>query len=383
MKATLLNIFLTFLKLGCTAFGGPAMVPYIRRDVVEKYGWVSEADFSAGMGLAQIVPGATAMQVAAWSGLRARGIAGALAAYAGFGIPAFAMMTALSIIYFTYGETAVVSSLFTGLKAVITAFVANAAISFARLYLKERIHWMLCIAALILMLAGSGPIWALIIVCLASVFLLKESIKVKRIETVHKKNGFNVLLKMLSILAAACIILFLFDRELFKISITMMKIDLFAFGGGYVSLPLMLHEIVEKHAWMSRSVFMDGIALGQVTPGPIVMTSAFVGYSLHQITGAVIATLSVFAPSFIIINSAAPFYEQLSGSSIMHKALKGSLISLVALMVYISGQFLIAMPVQPLTILILVISFTAIYKGIDILKVVLACSVISLLAGII
>lgn len=359
------------------------MVPYIRRDVVEKYGWISEDEFTAGMGMAQIVPGATAMQVAAWAGLRSRGLPGALAAYLGFGIPAFVMMTTLSIIYFTYGETVAVSSIFAGLKAVVTALVANATINFAKLYLKKKLHWFLGITATAMLLAGSGPIWALICICLVSILFLKDTKIPKTTTHINQLSYKTHLITICSVVALFCLLLFCFDRELFSISMTMMKIDLFAFGGGYVSLPLMLHEVVEAHGWMSRSVFMDGIALGQVTPGPIVMTSAFVGFSLHKIIGAAVATLSVFAPSFIIINAAAPFYDRLRSSIIMQRALKGSLISLVGLMAYLTGKFFLALQLNPLSILILAISFIAIYKGVNILKVVLACSILSLLAGMI
>lgn len=83
----------------------------------------------------------------------------------------------------------------------------------------------------------------------------------------------------------------------------MMKIDFFAFGGGYASLPLMLHEFVENFKWIDEKTFMDGIALGQITPGPIVITSTFVGYILYGFSGAVVATVAIFTPSFIILAS--------------------------------------------------------------------------------
>lgn len=383
MKSTLLNIFIVFLKLGCTAFGGPAMIPYIRRDVVDRFGWVSEKEFDAGMGVAQIVPGATAMQVAAWAGLRSRGVFGALAAYIGFGIPAFAMMAVLSFIYFKYGNVEAVNSIFTGLKAVVTALVANATINFARLYLKKPLHWILGLATVGMLIAGSGPIAALISVCFVSVFLLRDVQAPRQEETIETTSGVGRTIAVIIAVAALTLLLYIYDSQLFTIALTMMKIDIFAFGGGYVSLPLMLHEVVENHGWMSRTVFMDGIALGQITPGPIVMTSAFVGYSLRSLAGAAVATIAVFAPSFIIVNAVAPFYDKLRSSVIMQRALHGSLISLVGLMAYLTGKFLTALAIAPLPLLILAISFIAIYKGMDILKVVLFCSLLSLIAGMI
>ena len=91
------------------------------------------------------------------------------------------------------------------------------------------------------------------------------------------------------------------DKDSFILSALMMRIDLFAFGGGFTSLPLMLHEIVGVKGWLDEKTFMDGIALGQVTPGPIVITAAFVGYLLNGSMGSVVATLSIFTPSFFTI----------------------------------------------------------------------------------
>lgn len=358
------------------------MVPYIRRDVVVKYKWITDDDFSAGMGLAQMVPGATAMQVAAWSGLRAGGIPGSLAAYAGFGIPAFLLMLLLSFFYFTYGDSSLAATVFEGLKAVITAFVANATISFAKLYLTRAIHWILTLAAVIMLIMGSGPILALIAVCTVSVFLLEKTQPQAKSVELQNKSFKMTAARLLAVPITAILLLFIFDRDLFQLAFSMIKIDMFAFGGGYVSLPLMLHEVVEHHGWMTRSTFMDGIALGQITPGPIVMTSAFVGYAIAKISGAAVATLAVFTPSFIIINLAAPFYERLRNSSLMLKILRGSLISLVGLMAYITGTFFNSMPFNIMTVLILVISFIAIYKGVDILKVVLLSTAFSFIAGL-
>ncbi len=127
-KPSLVRIFAAFLRLGLTAFGGPAMVPYIRALAVDKKGWLGESSFQLGMAVCQLIPGATAMQMAAWVGLRSRGGPGALAAYLGFGLPAFALMAALSLLYFSARDVPMLTAAFSGLQLVVVALILHAAI---------------------------------------------------------------------------------------------------------------------------------------------------------------------------------------------------------------------------------------------------------------
>lgn len=125
-----LAIFLPFLRLGVTSFGGPAMIAYIRNLAVQKKHWLGGDSFSDGVALCQSVPGATAMQSAAYVGLKARGFSGAAAAYLGFGIPAFVFMLVLAVLYKYGQEASLILSLFAGLRAMVVALIANATLSF-------------------------------------------------------------------------------------------------------------------------------------------------------------------------------------------------------------------------------------------------------------
>lgn len=118
----------------------------------------------------------------------------------------------------------------------------------------------------------------------------------------REPDGRNVkrLSMLFSILLLGLLAFYIADKRLFNLAALMMKIDLFAFGGGFASLPLMLHEIVTVRGWIDHKTFMDGIALGQVTPGPIVITATFVGYMLHGLSGALAATLGMFTPSLLL-----------------------------------------------------------------------------------
>jgi len=129
---SLSQLFFTFLRLGATAYGGPAMIAYVRQVCVSKRQWLSDEEFKDGMALCQVIPGATVMQLSAYVGYRLRGVPGAVAAGVGFVLPAFLLMTILSAAYFSYGNLAPVRALFTGLAAIVVAIILNACVSMSR-----------------------------------------------------------------------------------------------------------------------------------------------------------------------------------------------------------------------------------------------------------
>jgi chromate transporter len=377
---SLIRIFCRFFRLGLTAFGGPAMVPYIRTMAVDREHWLDEDNFRLGISLTQLLPGAQAMQVAAYVGLRARGGPGALAAYLGFSLPAFLLMLGLSALYFSARNVKAVTAAFQGMQLVIVALILHAAVNFARQYLDSLSARLLaCLAGVWLGLQGN-PILAMAVVCFLAVILLKDEPggrTLPRPETDTKPLKFaGMLLAGLAVFMGA---LYLTDPKLFDLGLLMIKIDCFAFGGGYVSVPLMLHEVVEVRHWLTGSQFMDGIALGQVTPGPIVMTGAFLGYALAGTVGALVAAVTVFSPSLIFLCAATPFADRLTSSPLARRVLKGSLISLVGLMAAVAFRF--GMSVQwgvPEAVFALV-ALAALRMGVDILWVVLTGAAVSTL----
>ena len=129
---SLIKLFLSFLRLGLTAFGGPAMIAYIKELSVKKNKWLDEERFKDGVVLCQSIPGATAMQMAGYVGLRVKGIGGALASYVGFGLPAFVLMLIFSVLYKNYHELSFVQSLFAGLQVIVVAIIAQATYSFGK-----------------------------------------------------------------------------------------------------------------------------------------------------------------------------------------------------------------------------------------------------------
>lgn len=331
-------IFLAFLRLGCTAFGGPAMIPYIRRMAVERRKWISPEDFELGMAAAQAIPGATAMQVAAWAGARARGVPGCLAAYLGFGLPAFLLMLTLSVLYFSARELPVVAALLGGLRVVVCALVANAAWDFARRYLISPLKALLALAAAVSFFFQLHPIGILVVICLAAALLFRDEGQARAPRQQGRKASRAAPLKVAVVIALGLGLLWAVDDGLFDLAAMMARIDCFAFGGGYVSLPLMLHEVTSR-GLMDETMLMEGIALGQVTPGPIVMTAAFVGYSAYGVLGAVVATVFVFAPSFFFVVLVEPAAGRVVQNRVVRRMLAGSLVTLVGLLAAITLRF--------------------------------------------
>jgi chromate transporter len=148
----LARVFLAFLRLGATAYGGPAMMAYLKTDLVGKRGWLSEQEFKEGMALCQVIPGATMVQMCTYTGYRLRGIPGALAAALGFVLPAFLTMTVLTALYFHLGSIPVIRALFRGLGAVVVAIVLNACLTLGRTTLQGWQGILLASLALLAML---------------------------------------------------------------------------------------------------------------------------------------------------------------------------------------------------------------------------------------
>ena len=178
------SLFLEFLRLGLTAFGGPAMVAYIRDLAVRKKCWLSEEAFADGAALCQSIPGATAMQTAAYVGLRVGGTAGSLAAFVGFGLPAFVFMVVLSGFYTVSRDIQPVASAFRGLHVIVVALIANAVVTFGRSSIKTwRDAILACGAATFLFFRGS-PILAIVAAAGVAALLYRDaSLPMKAVQT--------------------------------------------------------------------------------------------------------------------------------------------------------------------------------------------------------
>jgi len=379
IRPSLTQLFLSFLKLGTTAFGGPAMVAYIRKMAVDKKGWLGGDDFKNGAALAQMIPGATAMQTAAYVGLKTQGILGAAVSYIGFGLPAFLLMLTLAALYASTKTLPAVVSAFSGLQAIIVAVIANATMIFGKTTLKKWTQILIVVLAAVLFGLNVNPILVLPLAAVAGLVLIKhDSEGVQNQPTAHFTYTIKPLLGILTAYGLGLLLLYLFRKDLFDLSLILFRIDLTAFGGGFASVPLMYHEIVDIRGWLDSQTLMNGIVLGQVTPGPIVITATFIGYLLDGLLGGVVATVSIFLPSFLLIVGVAPYFERLRASPIFQKVISGVLCSFVGLLATVTIRFALNIHWDLAHALLSGAALIALLLKVDILWVVLIGTILSI-----
>lgn len=371
-------IFIRFFRLGLTAFGGPAMIAHIRKMAVEKYHWLDEETFRNGVSLCQMIPGATAIQMAAYVGLKSRGLSGAAASFIGFGLPAFLIMLIFSALYKQARSLPVTIATFGGLQAIVVAIVAHAAFTFGRAWLKD---WRGIIIALIgATMFGFGINPILVILAAATIGLgiygKMNNAAALAVAEGHPYSRKSFLLILL-LTVVAFVLLFVFSKPLFDLAFLMSRIDLFAFGGGFSSLPIMFNAVFNQRAWMDSHTFMNGIVLGQITPGPIVITATFIGYFLYGPLGTVIATIFIFLPSFMLLVGIEPYFSRLRRSFYFNRAVQGVLCSFVGLLISVAIQFSMKISWDIPRILLACGAVAALSLNIDIAWIVLVGGIVS------
>lgn len=376
---TVKGLFVSFFRLGLTAFGGPAMVAQIKELSTQRNQWLDENDFKNGIALCQSIPGSIAIQAAAYVGLKVRGIPGALAAYSGFGLPAFIFMLILSVLYAQFNSLPKLISLFNGLQVIVVAIIFHATYSFGRNITNNYKNLLIALLAAISFWFGISPFMVIIGAGILGVALLKVSAASIVVNSETKETPWNArqIIGLLVIFLICFTALYFLSAILFNLAAVMLKIDLFAFGGGFASLPLMLHEVVINKGWLDSKTFMDGIALGQITPGPIIITATFVGYMAYGLPGALVATIAIFTPSFFMVITVAPFFDRLKTSVYFMKVINGIFASFVGLLVFVCIKFAMNVPWDVIRILLGLAALAALLRKVDILYIVPLGAVIS------
>jgi len=382
-QPSITQLFSSLLRLGSTAFGGPSMVAYIRKMAVEKKRWLDAKAFSDGVALCQMIPGATAMQTAAYVGLKTRAVVGAGASFIGFGLPAFLLMMTFAALYTYTHSLPIVVSVFSGLQAIIVAVIANATLSFGKATLKDWKNFAIAGIAATLFSLHVSPILVIPLAAVAGLALIrpKEPNPHFPLSSVQTLPYTNPILFILSVSTIGFILLYLLNQTLFSLAVLLLRIDLLAFGGGFASVPLMLHEIVEVRGWIDHQTFMNGIILGQVTPGPIVITATFIGYLLGGPLGGVVAAIAIFLPSYIVVVGISPYFDRLRTSPSFNKIIGGVLCSFVGLLLTVTIGFALNVHWDLSHLLLVSGAFVALLLKVDILWVVVIGTVISVVCA--
>jgi chromate transporter len=348
--------------------------------VVEQHKWLDDRSFRDGLALCQTIPGATAVQVSGYSGLRARGFAGAAVTFIGFALPAFLLMVVLSALYVVTQGIPEVASIFGGLQAVTVAIIANATVLFGRNYIK---FWQTALIAVVAAAAfwfGISPIAVIVLAGIIGLAILNPETTTPN-EPSAKSAAYSLpsLIILLVIVALGFLVLYFVHPQLFELASLMLVVDIFAFGGGFTSVPFMFNQVVDVHHWMDGATFLNGIALGQITPGPIVITATYVGYLLFGVIGAMIATISIFIPSFFILVIIAPYFDRLRSNHYFNKAIRGVSVSFVGLLFVTTLHFGQNVVWDIPRAALAGIAFVALFFKVDILWVVLFTAVSSVI----
>lgn len=331
-RTSLSYIFFTFLKLGATAFGGyMSLVAIVQKQLVEVDKKLKEEDLLDGISLTSVLPGPVAVNTIAYVGYQLRGVPGAIAAFAGIILPSFFLVIFLSWLYFSYGNIPAVKNVFSGITPAITALIVTVAIGMTRKTIKLPAQWTICLlAALLLILVGGFVVTFLLIVVsgIAGAFLFRQSPEqaLPGDEKIHFENK-QLVISGVVLLLLLCTLLwggqYPGAPKDVQILSTFSGISLTLFGGGYVVIPA-LHELfVENLNWLTSAEFADGIAIGQITPGPIFVTATFIGYKVAGVLGAFLATVAIFTPPAVLTVLLSRFVKILNQSSVVKAAMKG------------------------------------------------------------
>ena len=331
-RTSLSYIFFTFLKLGATAFGGyMSLVAIVQKQLVEVDKKLKEEDLLDGISLTSVLPGPVAVNTIAYVGYQLRGVPGAIAAFAGIILPSFFLVIFLSWLYFSYGNIPAVKNVFSGITPAITALIVTVAIGMTRKTIKLPAQWTICLlAALLLILVGGFAVTFLLIIVsgIAGAFLFRQSLEqaLPGDEKIHFENK-QLVISGVVLLLLLCTLLwggqYPGAPKDVQILSTFSGISLTLFGGGYVVIPA-LHELfVENLNWLTSAEFADGIAIGQITPGPIFVTATFIGYKVAGVVGAFLATVAIFTPPAVLTVLLSRFVKILNQSSVVKAAMKG------------------------------------------------------------
>ena len=370
------ELFRSFFWLGLTAFGGVAMSAHVRKHIVDKKQWLDANTFDSGLALCQVIPGAIIMQLAAYIGLKLKGTKGAIISFIGFGLPAFLIMLILSIIYKHSKNISGVEHVLNGLRVIIVAIVANAAYMFGKKNFSNLNDWLIAIIAAGLFLTKLHPALVLLIAAILGILITKKDLTQPEIPV--RTSTFKFFLWVLFLVVACTGILFIVNKEYFTLATIMLRIDLFSFGGGLASMPIMYHELVDLYGWFSEKTFMDGVILGQATPGSIIISATFFGYMHFGILGSIIATICVFVPSFLILMGIIPFFDRLKSHPKFNKVINGILCSFVGLLAIVTYRFTIDIHWNLINIAIALIAFVLLMRKVEVVWVVLGGIILSI-----
>ena len=328
-----------FIKLGAMSYGGPAIMGMMQAEVQEKRGWLSKESFVEGLALVNMLPGPGATQLGLFLGYTRGGWWGGLLAGLCFVLPALLIMLSLTWAYATYGALPVMRGVFYGLAPVVVGIFAVAVWRLGGAAIKDAKQIGLALATAAALMFTPIDIIPLLLLAgtLGVVFygvwrwgIAAASILILSYGALHISGS----LPPVAQIAATGTV------NLSEIAAFFFKVGAFTFGGGLSVLAFMQDQVVNQLHWLTQQQFLDGLALGQLTPGPVLMVAAFVGYQTSGLGGALVGAGAIFLPSFLLMLSILPVFERIKRITWMKAALKGISLAVIGMIAVAMRQML-------------------------------------------
>jgi len=345
-RSRLVEVVTLFLRLGMTAFGGPAAhIAIMHDEVVRRRKWVSEQDFLDLLGTANLIPGPTSTELAIYLGFRRVGWIGLVLAGVCFILPAMLIVLALAWAYVRFGTTPLASGIFYGILPVVIAIVAQALWNLGTKAVKNWLTGVLGLLVVALYFLGVNILILLLAAGLIAMFGENLS-RVKSLPAV----AFWLPLSGVALLAGSM------PFSLPVLFLNFLKVGATLYGSGYVLLAYLRADFVHGLGWLTDRQLIDAIAIGQVTPGPVFTTATFIGYLLGGVPGAIVATVGIFLPSFVFIAAAGLLFNRIRNSPWTAGFLDGVNVASLGLMLGVTTQLASTAIHDPITILIAIVS---------------------------
>ena len=357
--ATLAGLFLSFLKIGLVGFGGGiAVLAQIRTLTVRKRQWLTDSEFAEAVALAQTLPGTSAGNSVTYIGVRLRGWRGAAAAMSGFILPSMLIMIALAILYKHVHNFAGSEQFFHGLNGAVVALILVTAWRMGKNILTRNWQWLLAVLSFLAVAVLDATVLEVVLAAgLFGIYIdsfaekqlrqwrnLRTLIdrrrtrirtrlaKQRRLRRQKEEREKSLTLRSVGLLAVAMPVVAKLSL-LITLAAIFLRIGSVTFGGGLVMVPLIESEVVNNNHWLTHQEFADAFALGQITPGPVLITATFVGYRVAGTLGALVATISIFLPAFLMTIAAASSLRRFRNNQQVQAFLRGVAPAVVGLLV--------------------------------------------------
>jgi chromate transporter len=287
-----------FLWLGTVGFGGPiALAGHMQQDLVDERRWISKEDYLEGLALAQLAPGPLAAQLAIYLGFIRAGVLGATAVGVAFVLPSFLMVLALSAAYVRFGGLPWMQGMFYGIGAAVIGIITRSAFKLTRLTLgKDKLLWgIFTILAVSTAWTSHEIIWLFLLGGVVSVLVKASPMRMQTRNVIPLLFTFGA---------------FGVNGTLSQIFLYFAKAGMFVFGSGLAVVPFLYGGVVQGHHWLTDHQFVDAVAVAMITPGPVVITVAFIGFIVAGVPGATAAALGIFLPVYLVVVLLAPSYKR-------------------------------------------------------------------------